>query len=610
MKYLASLCAALWLGALLTIGSWSVARAEGPWQYVSPRPGARLVSPGTTIVLREGSAIAGQSLSPGLFHVAGMASGNHAGQVRLADDGATIVFRPELPFAPGEVVTVSVAPGITTAGGRVLAGIAYTFTTWRDEPGAAGLPPEQEVTAPEATPAPRLATSRLTLPMDFPGITVTTPLSNTAEGYLFLTNVGFGQSYMLMVDNTGEPVYYQRLAPSRMVLDFTKQPNGQLTYFDAYYGRFFGLDNTYTVKSTYQAGNGYQTDHHDLQILPNGHYQLMIWDGHTVDMSKIVAGGKPDAWVIGLTVQEIDTQQNVVFEWRSWDHIALTETLESLTDSVITPVHGNALEPDYDGNILVSCRNLDAIIKIDRQTGDILWRLGGKLNDFTFVNDEGFHRQHDIRRLADGDITLFDNRTLVQPLYSRAVEYRLDEVHKTATRVWEYRHTPDLYAPWVSNVQQLPNGDRLVSWGLPTPNVTEVTPGGTPIFELGYTDNLQASYRVFRFPWQGYPTWPPVLLLDQADGENRLHFSWNGATEVASYRILAGNTRHPDEVIGTVSKQGFETTLDVSKFADYYCYFQVLPIDRNGRATTYSNLVYNSQAGSHCRTTYLPLVSH
>lgn len=173
------------------------------------------------------------------------------------------------------------------------------------------------------------------------------------------------------------------------------------------------LDSTYTRVDTYRAGNGYSTDLHELQLLPNGHALLMIYDPQTVDMSRIVPGGNPAATVVGLVIQELDAQKQVVFEWRSWDHFQITDaTAEDLTAAVIDYAHGNALERDADGNILLSSRHMDEITKIDRQTGDIMWRLGGKHNQFTFVNDpQPFVHQHDVRRLPNGNITLFDNQS-------------------------------------------------------------------------------------------------------------------------------------------------------------------------------------------------------
>jgi hypothetical protein len=143
-----------------------------------------------------------------------------------------------------------------------------------------------------------------------------------------------------------------------------------------------------------------------------------------------------------------------VFQWRSWDHFSILDGSVSgyvnLDSSLIDYVHGNAIELDMDGNLLLSSRHMNEITKIDRQTGEIIWRLGLNAlnNQFTFVNDtRGFSHQHDIRRLANGNITLFDNGNFLVPEYSRAVEYALDEQAMTATLVWEYRNDPDAFSP-------------------------------------------------------------------------------------------------------------------------------------------------------------------
>ena len=236
------------------------------------------------------------------------------------------------------------------------------------------------------------------LPDDFPAITMRVPAPSTDEGYVFLSPLSDQHSYLIILDPTsGEPVYYQPILPSRKVLDFKRQPNGLLTYYDSSPGVFYGMDSAYSVVRTYRAGNGYRADPHDLQVLPNGHYMLMVLDWHVVDMSQIVPGGHPRAYVMGLIVQELDTADRVVFEWRSWDHIDITETTtEDLTSPRIDYVHGNSLELDYDGNILISARNLDQVLKVNRQTGDVMWRLGGKKNEFAMgPGSQFFLRQHD-----------------------------------------------------------------------------------------------------------------------------------------------------------------------------------------------------------------------
>jgi hypothetical protein len=615
MKQLATIAAAILAGVLLSSGSPCAVHAEGPfgYEYVSPRPSASLVSPATTIVLRNGEAIDEDSLSAALFHVIGSRSGIHEGQVVLADDRETVVFKPYLRFDSDEKVMVKVERGLTTMSQHNLEGIDFSFSTC---PENAGAPPQVEPGAivPQSTSPSRTSATPddaldstadyLTLPADFPKIRVTVPAVNTGGGYLFLSPMGSEQTYMLILDNAGDPVYYQRVTPSRVIIDFKKQSNGLLTYFDAYYGLFLGMDSSYNVTSSYPAGNGYRADHHDLQILPNGHYLVLIWDTRIVDMSRLVPGGQKDAEVTGLIVQEMDAKHNVVLEWRSWDDIDIEESRADLTAKRILAIWGNAIELDLDGNILISCRSLEQVIKISRRNGKILWRLGGKKNQFTFVNDgDGFHFQHDVRRLSNGNITLFDNRTGITPWFSRAVEYQLDEVNKTATRVWQYRNTPDTYSPYFCNTQRLPNGNTIVSWGLASPSVTEVTPDGAKAFELSLSAGGGGSYRIFRFPWQGRPTWPPVVVLQQTGGRTILHFSWNGATDIVRYRILAGKTAQPYNSIGEQTRQGFETTFDITAASRSYCTFRVVPVDSSGRDTTASNVVRSPYCSS-----LLPLI--
>jgi hypothetical protein len=143
---------------------------------------------------------------------------------------------------------------------------------------------------------------------------------------------------------------------------------------------------------------------------------------------------------------------------------------------------------------------MDEITKISRTTGDVMWRLGGKHNQFTFLNDTlRFTYQHDIRRLPNGNITLFDNGNFHAPPCSRAVEYKLDEQAKTAELVWEYRHVPCLQAAATGNVQRLPNGNTLISWGTEH-TVTEVRPDASTALELNFSASFN-TYRTLRYPW-------------------------------------------------------------------------------------------------------------
>jgi hypothetical protein len=132
-------------------------------------------------------------------------------------------------------------------------------------------------------------------------------------------------------------------------------------------------------------------------------------------------------------------------------------------------MHTNAIEIDNDGNILASHRHLDQITKIDRSTGEFIWRLGGVKNEFTFLNGSPtFSYQHDIRRIANSNITLFDNGNWNPVAYSTAKEYHLDEVNKTAELTWSYSHPADwggyIFYFAMGSVQRLPNGNTFINW--------------------------------------------------------------------------------------------------------------------------------------------------
>ncbi len=238
-----------------------------------------------------------------------------------------------------------------------------------------------------------------------------------------------------------------------------------------------------------------QADVHDLQLSADGqHYLFIIYRQFQFDMSAIVPGGVPTATVTSCLIQEVDQNNNLTWQWDSWDHTPITHTNQALTADTIDYDHCNALKYDHDGNILVSSRHFDSITKINRQTGQVMWRLGGVANDFTFTNDTGFALQHDIRRLPNGHITLFDNGTPVRG-YSWAVEYDLDEAAHLITRTWEYT------GPWsfcCGNVQRLPNGNTLINFAVPGV-IREVTPNGSIVFEAILTSPAM-TYRAFRFP--------------------------------------------------------------------------------------------------------------
>jgi outer membrane protein assembly factor BamB len=180
--------------------------------------------------------------------------------------------------------------------------------------------------------------------------------------------------------------------------------------------------------------------------------------------------------------------------WNAWDHFSIADWIfvqPGLSQlQSIDFDHPNSIDRDETGNYIVSFASLGEITKIDAVTGEMIWRFGGRHNQFQFVNDpmNGFGIQHDVRLLPNGDLTFIDNGLKHVPPESRAVEYKLDPVTHTATLVWEYRHNPALFAPFAGSVQRMSNGNTVVAFGAEA-RVVEVAADGTVVWESQLTDN-------------------------------------------------------------------------------------------------------------------------
>lgn len=546
--------------------------AAAGYSYLSPVPGARFVLPSTHVLIRPGADSDPAWMSAA--RVTGSVSGVHGGHWKRS--GATWIFAPGRAFSPGEIVSVS----LPAKGGATF---DYEFEVCRCRPaprsadekvaclrsaddGDTGASRSAALVRPGAGPAH--ATAGGALPPVFPFVEVTVS-DSPEDGLLFLSNFAFDDSIdtpfnLMILDNAGAPVFFRPL--DNAAVDFKKQDNGLLTYFNLSYDYFDAMDSTYTVVDSFAAGNGYTADFHDLQILPDGHALLMIYDAQFVDMSAVVPGGDPNAEVIGLVVQELDAEGQVVFQWRSWDHMDITDSSIDLTTQSVDYVHGNALDLDDDGNILLSSRHIDEITKINRTTGDIMWRLGGIHNQFTLLNDTmWFSRQHDVRRLPNGHITLFDNGNVVRR--SRGIEYAIDENAMTITRVWEHVHAMGIWGYAMGSVQRLEGGNTLIGWGAANPSLTEVHPDGTVALELSLAPGV-FSYRAFRFSWQGKAT-KPYLWGSATPETAHLGFRKFGDDAVERFYVYQGSNPQTLSVVDSTTAD----TLDVSGLtpgATYY----------------------------------------
>ena len=459
--------------------------------YIDPVRNAKYVNTETGIIIGFDKPAENSDLNS-IISVSGSISGIHTGKVILTTDRKKLIFKPDLPFAFNENVEVRVNRNVRSAPREDR--LTYSFRTRISNPAGEQVNSIQEEISNSAIRGFSDNPDTIGLPM----LTVNVS-NNPSPGNLYLSNFPYLEipftPYLLTSNNAGTISYYKEM--NNYALDFKKQPNGLLTYNIDH--AFYAMNENHVIVDSFKCGNGYPTDEHELKIMNNGHAFLMSYDRQIMNLSHLVPGGNPNATVIGLIIQELDENKNVVFQWRSWDHFILTDAPHvDYTAAVVDYVHGNAIELDKDNNIMISSRHFSEITKISRITGNILWRLGGPHNQFTFSNDPiGFSYQHDIRRIANGNITLFDNGNFHSPPFSRAVEYKIDEVNKIVTLVWQFRRNPEAFGFAMGNAQRLHNGNTLISWGATTPTMTEVTPAGTVALEISLPQNIY-TYRTYK----------------------------------------------------------------------------------------------------------------
>ena len=567
------------------------------YMYLSPLPDSEYTSRQTRFVL-----VRFQNISPtaitnlsSFIQVTGAVSGNHAGQTKIAQDGRTVIFTMTTDFAVNELVTVSLAPGVPAANGGPVSPYQYQFVVSTHLPGAAVSPAVVSTPTVSVPVSPLVVTTAaskgvagimsngVSVPSDFPWIVITTN-NNPDPDPIFIDNRGGGgDPFNVIFDNNGNPIWYSKYPDERR--DMKVQHNCTLTMLARNGGNHYNVFNThYQQIATNWAVNGYGVDEHELQVLADGTYFLVALASQTVDMSRYVVGGNPAASVAEQVIQEFDSAGELIFQWRAWDFFDVRDESQfiNLLGSGFDFPHMNAIDVDTDGNILLSSRNTSEVTKINRDTGDIIWRLGGAHNQFTFINDplNGTRNQHAVRMVTTNDYTMFDNGNLHSPPMSRAVEYRLDPTNLTATLIWQYPNPPtsSLYSYYMGNAQRLTNGNTLIDWAVGNlPKLTEVRPDGTKAFEMNWAGGWEA-YRTWRCPWQGSAV-QPYLLVESYPDNITLIFNQFGDTNVALYKIYGGPTSQSTNLLAT-SGVTFKRLGNLQNGTTYY--FRVTAVNKQG----------------------------
>jgi len=300
------------------------------------------------------------------------------------------------------------------------------------------------------------------LPSDLPAYAAGGPDPST--GYVVFAAGKYG----IVIDNTGRVVWYRQF-PYGAGLSFAAPPNGH------YVARplmaeptdlpvWLEMDPLGTVTRTLECAHGLVSRLHDLILAPDGSYWLMCDDTRLVDLSAL--GGFASAQVTGTAVQHVSADGALLFEWTPFDHFDIADLdVPSRSGAAVNWTHGNSIDLDADGNLVISFRNLSEVTKIDTRTGKVLWRLGGVRNEFTFADTPApaFARQHGVRLAVDGGLLLLDN--LGDPTVSRAERYDYDPALRAARLLASNEPVPAVTAQLGGSVQELPRGRTLVSYG-------------------------------------------------------------------------------------------------------------------------------------------------
>jgi hypothetical protein len=465
-----------------------------------------------------------------------------------------------------------------------------------------------------------------------------------------------------IVDRNGELVWYGNETIHKRAMDLHvcdyKTPNigDHLCLHDAtpiqQGGHSSGLirffDNTYTEIDSYNgSGNLIAPDIHDLNTPIGQGGSSFIQDVYqTVSANLSIFSGPEYGYAISGCFQEIRfLDRAVVFQWCSLDYVPLDDTylyIPQTADKAHNLITGdgssgapwdyfhiNAIGKNAEGDYLVSSRHTDTIFKVAGLTsttghipGAIIWRLGGKHNDFTMLDGLNFSRQHTVRfhgtTSTETQLTIFDNASDGEYRSAQASSgmwITLNNVSMTASLTHQYLSPGNnMSVSSQGQVQKLHNGNIFIGWGA-LPYYSEYTLDGDLLFHAHFgaagADYMQ-SYRAWKYDWVGYPTEPPTLFLYAQycnTTQVSAYVSWNGATDVSLWRFYtSAYVAGPFRTLagGDVTRKGFETSAILSETQPTsFAYVEGLDSTGNvlGTSRTMESFVPASNLTANCTET-------
>jgi len=443
------------------------------------------------------------------------------------------------------------------------------------------------VSRPDLTP-PRVSVRSYGAPTDPRHIFLNAPFSGP----------GHGGAYIL--DRHGHFVWFARNTAGHHRMNFSVQTyQGQpvLTWFQGRIVQGYGqgelviADSSYEIQHVIRPPHGELADFHDFYVTPEGTALITICRTHSgIDLTQ--HGGPKQGYLISGVAQEIDIKTGrLLWEWDSINHVPVADshprpfTGDGTKARPYNYFHINSFSPTFDdsGDVLISGRNTWCIYRVKRdKAGTLVWRLNGKRSFFNMGPGSHFYWQHHVREFSGNRITVFDNGAMPrEEKQSRAIILKVDTARRHVFLQEAYTHPGHrVLASAMGSAQLLDDGRMVVGWGT-VPRFSEFSSDGRLLLDGRITVG-DVSYRVITHEWFGHPTEPPAAAArGRSDGVAIVYASWNGATDVASWRVFAGKSRSALHEVGSGRKSSFETAIAVHHSGPY---FAVQAHDAKGKA--------------------------
>ncbi|MGP4087248.1 arylsulfotransferase family protein [Streptomyces sp. KR55] len=491
---------------------------------------------------------------------------------------------------------------------------------------ASGTAPDTRAAPTDATsPAHALASSAAALrPGDFAATGVAEPPATDvrvrrpgrAEGDIFVTPQSMTSEVRgpQIMDDEGRPIWFRELPTNSFATDFRVQEyqgekvltwwEGEATNTGKGTGIGYIANENYEIIATVQTPDtGQVMDLHEFLLTPEGTALVISYQQKPYDLSG--AGGAKDGRVVDSVVQEIDIATGrKLLDWSALEHVPVTQSDLRAPRDAATPydfLHVNSVGVDTDGNLLISGNAASTVFKVDRDTGEIIWRLGGRNSDFRLGVGARFSWQHDVRAVGDNTYRIFDNSTPngLPGYESRVAWIKIDPKRGTARLVHQLTHPDMMSTAREGGSQSLDNGNTFVSWAASAPGrISEFSRDGRLLFDATFPASPDSSsYRAYRLDWEGKPLTKPRLLAEDA-AAGTVHANWNGASEVARWRLLAGASDGALKPVATTAWDGFDTPITLPAGDRDADRLQVQALDARGKVIGTSSVTPVDAAAS------------